>query len=347
MFDKDIIKPGNLFDYATSELSQDAFICWLCSHWNDEDVAIRSASQNLLHAMLGSDDPSPVRVLRICRQRYSVDVAILTEHIDVRTALIVEDKTGSTEHSDQLRRHRSGVDRLFPECEYAAARVVYYKTGPLTEHARVSPLCDAILGLDDILHAIGPSGTESSNAILSEYTDHLQQLQKRRNAWRTAPICDWDDEARAGYSEHLHRRIVTSEWQGWVVFEKPNTRNGGHWVVSLGNDRELGPQRLKTFVGVEFPPERTHPDWLLRILVRVDAPGEQFNRHDCGLSSINDRKGFTSRRSPVSIIGLIGTVPDTPDGRSTTGEQLDRIVDSAINEYLTWCDRNSPVSGKE
>ena len=31
---------NNLFSYATSELSQDAFICWLCSFALPEDVAV-------------------------------------------------------------------------------------------------------------------------------------------------------------------------------------------------------------------------------------------------------------------------------------------------------------------
>lgn len=340
---ENIVKPRNLFDFATSELSQDAFVCWLCTHWDDPDATIRTASQNLLHAMLGTDIPKPVRVLRICRQRYHVDVAALVELGEERTVLIVEDKTGSVEHNNQLRRYRDGVDRLFPECAYNEVRIVYYKTGPLVEYAHVSDLCDTILGLDDILRLIGSSGTKSSNAILAEYVGHLRQLLARRNAWETEPIHSWDDEARAGYAEHLYKRVVSADWPGWVVFEKPNTRNGGHWVVSLGNGKALGPHHLRTFIGIEFPPDNIHPNWLLRILVRIDSPsGERYNRHDCGLSPINDRKGFTSRHSPVAIIGLIDEIPDTPEGQLTTGEQLDEMVDAAVNEYLAWCDRNQP-----
>ena len=245
MVTEDFMKSGNLFDYATSELSQDAFVCWLCSHWNDWDDTVRDASQNLLHAMLESDDSAPVKVLQICRQRFNVDVAVLAEHADTRTVLIVEDKTGSMEHNDQLRRYRDGVDRLFPGEPYDAARVIYYKTGSLVEYSRVKDLCDRVLGLDDILHFIGTPGTESHNAILAEYVAHLQQLQERRNMWDVVPIGDWDDNARAGYAEHLYRRITAAGWSGWGVFEKPNTQNGGHWVVSLGEERELGVRRLK------------------------------------------------------------------------------------------------------
>lgn len=135
-----------------------------------------------------------------------------------------------------------------------------------------------------------------------------------------------------------------------MLFEKPDTNSprGAHWVVSLGNGKALGPHRLKTFIGVEFPPDNIRPDWLLRILVRIDSPtGERFNRHDCGLTPINDRKGFSSKHSPVAIIGLIDTVPDTPDGRTTTAGRLDGMVDAAIAEYRAWCDRNRPLHGDE
>lgn len=348
MGDANTVRSGNLFDYATSELSQDAFVCWLCSRWNDPDDTVRAASQNLLHAMLGSDDPTPVQVLQVARQRCHVDVALLTEHVGVRNIMIVEDKTGSMDHDDQLRRYPEQADSLFPGELYDEVRVIYYKTGPLVEYARVVDQCDVILGLDEISGLIVPFGTASSNTILAEYAAHLQRLHDRRTMWKTHPIGDWGDEARAGYAEHLRQRIADSGWNGWVLFEKPNTRNGGHWVVSLGNGKTLGPRRLKAFVGVEFPPDNIQPDWLLRILLRIDSPtGERFNRHDCGLTPVNDRRGFSSRHSPVAIIGLIDTVPDTPEGRATTGGRLDAMADAAIAEYVAWCDRNQPSDGSE
>lgn len=115
MVDENTVRSGNLFDFATSELSQDAFVCWLCSRWDDPDDTVCAASQNLLRAMLGSHDPKkPVQVLQVARQRCHVDVALLTEHADVRRIVIVEDKTGSVEHDDQLRRYSKRTDDLFP-----------------------------------------------------------------------------------------------------------------------------------------------------------------------------------------------------------------------------------------
>lgn len=51
---------NNLFRYATSELSQDAFICWLMSFAHkdhlQEDAVLRECAQKLLHKMVQTED---------------------------------------------------------------------------------------------------------------------------------------------------------------------------------------------------------------------------------------------------------------------------------------------------
>lgn len=42
------VRVPNIFDYATSELSQDAFICWLIKLADIEDHELQAASKNLL-----------------------------------------------------------------------------------------------------------------------------------------------------------------------------------------------------------------------------------------------------------------------------------------------------------
>lgn len=334
----------SLFDYATSELSQDAFVCWLCAHWNDSDATVCAASQNMLHRMLGSERLDvPVRVIDIERQCHHVDVAMLVEHENKMTILIVEDKTGSSEHDNQLQRYRIGADRLFPDIAYDEVRIVYYKTGPLTEYDHVCGLCDVVLGREDILGLIDLPDATSGNDILADYTAHLRYLEDCYSSYARQRLGEWNDKARAGYAEHLYHRLK-DYWANptrWIVYEKPNTRNGGHWVVSLGNRRPLGVKRLETFIGIEFPPDGIRPEWLFRILIRLDAPaGKKYNREDCGLSTINAKK-FTSRRSRVAIVGLIDSVPDTPEGRAVDSDQLDAMVDAAIEQYQGWCDRNA------
>ena len=86
----------NLFQYATSELSQDAFICWLLE-WAHSDNAEKSellhhAGRDLLSWMLSTKNvvmPAGASI-QIKKQYKSIDVlAIVNDEI----AVIVEDKT--------------------------------------------------------------------------------------------------------------------------------------------------------------------------------------------------------------------------------------------------------------
>ena len=71
-------KLKNLFDYATSELSQDAFLCWLFENYNCENQIVRSAALELLHEMTGLDcsKPGTVTKLKTSRQVKNTDIVV-------------------------------------------------------------------------------------------------------------------------------------------------------------------------------------------------------------------------------------------------------------------------------
>ena len=120
----------NLFDFATSELSQDAFICWLAS-W--ADPALKSHHESL-HATATaflarllevSKGPkvAEYRSIQVYRQWNDIDVLLL---VNGDTAIIIEDKTDTKDHSGQLERYKKAVAVEFPVDRIAA---VYLKTG--------------------------------------------------------------------------------------------------------------------------------------------------------------------------------------------------------------------------
>jgi len=76
----------NLFQYATKELSQDAFLCWLLA-WSDgrncdEDWTLCSAGLNLLNSLLKLHDEPSVEMptIAIHRQLNRVDVVVEVNH---------------------------------------------------------------------------------------------------------------------------------------------------------------------------------------------------------------------------------------------------------------------------
>jgi hypothetical protein len=127
----------NLFDFATSELSQDAFLCWLLS-WADHrqkanDVALHQTAVVLLSRLLdlhGIEAPSECTV-EVERQYKDIGILVL---VNDDIALPIEDKVDISEHSNQLTRHLDIVRQDFSTRKVAP---VYFKTGDQSNHDAV------------------------------------------------------------------------------------------------------------------------------------------------------------------------------------------------------------------
>ena len=103
-------KIPSLFGFATSELSQDAFIGWLAS-WADPshraaDESLHGTARLLLDRLLeacGVSRPSEYQSVKVRRQHKKIDVLVV---VNDDTAILIEDKTNTADHSDQLRRYK-------------------------------------------------------------------------------------------------------------------------------------------------------------------------------------------------------------------------------------------------
>ena len=92
----------NIFDYATSELSQDAFICYLLAFGMDKYKKSYPREFKIAHLFLEKCGiPANEEILEIRKQYLDIDVlAVTSSHL-----LIVEDKTGTKEHSNQIVKY--------------------------------------------------------------------------------------------------------------------------------------------------------------------------------------------------------------------------------------------------
>ena len=125
---------NNLFNYATSELSQDAFLCWLLSYaqekeYNGDDDKLQKCAQSLIKVFLlgqkGFFEKDLIEkdliVKKIEKQWKYIDVLVTLES---DKKIIIEDKTYTTDHDNQLERYKeeftNEANNIFG---------VYYKTG--------------------------------------------------------------------------------------------------------------------------------------------------------------------------------------------------------------------------
>ena len=106
----------NLFAFATSELSQDAFFCWALDCLNrDEDSPLYGLGRSFWALLSGpKNDALPkIKGVVIRRQFKHVDVLALVVYSN-RTidALVIEDKVNTSEHDDQIQTYLTELGNL-------------------------------------------------------------------------------------------------------------------------------------------------------------------------------------------------------------------------------------------
>ena len=106
----------NLFAFATSELSQDAFFCWALDCLNrDEDSPLYGLGRSFWALLSGrKNDALPkIKGVVIRRQFKHMDVLALVVYSDQTVdALVIEDKVYTSEHDDQIQKYLTELGNL-------------------------------------------------------------------------------------------------------------------------------------------------------------------------------------------------------------------------------------------
>src|SRR5687768_7870157 len=106
----------NILAYATSELSQDAWICWLVANLDcDERPELRGAARDFVARLwnvarpgdaITAADVGDLREQHPLTQHERIDVLFEVGIRGRRVVFIVEDKTDTTHHFEQLARYK-------------------------------------------------------------------------------------------------------------------------------------------------------------------------------------------------------------------------------------------------
>ena len=126
---------NNIFKFATPELSQDAFICW-CINFFNYDCNLKKLSIDLLKKF-NIKNIDKIDSIKILKQFQKIDILLILNGIN--TAAIIEDKTYTSEHNNQIENYvnslkKSGSNNHLNINENTKIVVVYFKTGFLFEN---------------------------------------------------------------------------------------------------------------------------------------------------------------------------------------------------------------------
>ncbi len=260
------MKP-NIFNIATKELSQDAFITWLLL-WADpsnknENELLNACGQNFIKELTGLSELDFMKV-EAGRQWNNVDV---WAEINDKHLIIIEDKTFTGEHSNQLENYKTMA------LEYANEKgmdlhCVYLKTGSesLVGLQRIQNKGYKVYSRKNLLDLLNKY-KEIKNEIFLDFKDRMHQLEIATTVFESKLIKDWDGNCWQGLFQYLETNLPIQTC-GWHYV---NNSSGGFWNMCINWQEYKGfPvyfQLEQNRIGFKIC---THPD-------EIDVEGE-FNR---------------------------------------------------------------------
>ena len=251
----------NLFDYATSELSQDAVICWLVACAAEATGDLQKCGLEFVRTLFRagkSDRTGGVPVLRydgedwepdlhdgpcdvsdvinIKRQYRKID-AYFQAKVDEKTvSFIIEDKKEGSAHSDQLARYIEAV--IGDKEKEGLIKPVYFKTGYVFSDEREEVERDkySVFKAEDMASFLGSQEVTRENEILRQYAEYLAAFMEPRI--KAQQECDLDrDHVQWEFMLKLRDRPknAAGEWQSFMSGFPSWTRGGLHRGRDRGN----------------------------------------------------------------------------------------------------------------
>jgi len=211
----------NLFDFATSELSQDAFICWLASWAKPEHRELHGPLHKTATAFLNRlldvgnvSRPAEYWCIVVWRQWNNIDVLLL---VNGEIAIIIEDKINSKDHSDQLRRYKMGVEAQFPNHRIAA---IYFKTGDQCDYRNAEEAGYGCFRRADFLGILqGREALGVTNEIFKDFQRWLQSIENAVQSFLTVLPEDWKKKQWIGFFMAVQEKLDDGEWAVRVGYD--------------------------------------------------------------------------------------------------------------------------------
>lgn len=214
------LRKTNLFYYATSELSQDAFICYLVAHLikecrNDNEQIYNCAVEfiNKVLKTKGIEFNEDMEV-EIKKQYNKIDVLIILsdKKHEKKYYVIIEDKTFTDTHNDQINRYKSGLIKSEKLDNDEDIICVFYK---IIEQSEDEKDVDIEFKRNDILEILNKYKNNNNSQIFLDYIEYLEDIDTKVNSYKTLDISEWFSESYRGFFKDLKENFLKEEDSKW------------------------------------------------------------------------------------------------------------------------------------
>jgi hypothetical protein len=172
----------NLFDYAKSELSQDAFLSWLVAHADCEAAQpMTVAAKSFIAFLWDVTGREKAKLIQLTKrpplhQVEKIDVFFEARVDNIEAVFLIEDKTQTSHHSNQLQRYRELFSTSHPAHEIV---LIYLKTGfHFARDERASEHGYAVVDLDDVVKFLRQHKVD--NEIYADYLARAERMLMER-----------------------------------------------------------------------------------------------------------------------------------------------------------------------
>jgi hypothetical protein len=321
------MKP-NIFTYATSELSQDAFFCWLLE-WSKKEYAgeeLNTISLNFINYILEKTNKTKigeVNEIEIKQQENKIDF-----YAKINGAIIIlfEDKLETQQHDNQLLRYKQYIEETYKNYQHS---YVYLKSDIIwnVEKTKIKEAGYLMIDIFDLLKIFK---IPLNNELLNDYIQTVTLKANVYNSYNALPFAEWknNDKAWLGFYAYLESELDNCEtgfWAGglktWVglghSYKEYESEIDDVIEVALVLDKnKIAIDALTTDVSTEIDEYQEY----LRELVEKSSIGTAYNFHCLGKSG--------NKNNP-RIITIDDIVIINKDGILDKEKTLNKIADIA------------------
>ncbi|GAA5184388.1 hypothetical protein GCM10023345_14870 [Acinetobacter kookii] len=220
----------NIFKYATKELSQDAFIFWLLDHANPKYMHVNQDLKNCALSLISEffklenkEMPEKFENFSLSKQYKNIDILLKINEFSI----IIEDKTGTKAHGDQLTRYKNIIASEVGEENVLA---IFFKTHDQSNYKKEINDGFKIFSRNKLI-AVLDNFEDVSSDIFNDFKDYIKSIENEVNAFAVKE--KWNNKNWIGFFKYLQQDLKRGDW-GYV--SNPNGGFMGYWWAFQRNE---------------------------------------------------------------------------------------------------------------
>jgi len=232
----------NIFNYATSELSQDAIICyileWANKEYKNTDKDLYTLGITLVKSFLKNiKEEVKIEKIEIRKQYKHIDILCIVNN---KYAIIIEDKVNTSNHSNQLQRYLDDIKKEFSEDKIVA---IYYKIYDQSNYYDIKKNKYIPFLRKDILNIL--ESYNGNNNIIQNYKSYIINIENNVQSYKKLDLQNWNNNSWIGFFKEIKLKLNEGDW-GYV-----NTRSGGFMGFWFNGDSIKKDNRFYIYLQIE------------------------------------------------------------------------------------------------